>query len=154
MPIKKIEDKNEEKKEDEKIEEKEASEKEKPKLEKFDISSLKKDDKKVGDIIENLSKEGMAKAKIGLILRDSYGVPKSKFLGKKIGKILEERKISPKLPEDFSNLINSSDKLKRHLEKNRQDKSAKRGFQLAEAKIKKLSNYYKKKGIIPGNWER
>src|SRR3989338_2460019 len=62
------------------------------KLEKLDLASLKKDDKKIGEVIENLSKEGLTKAKIGLVLRDSYGIPKSKFLGKKLGRILVERK--------------------------------------------------------------
>ena len=124
------------------------------KLEKLDLASLKKDDKKIGEVIENLSKEGLTKAKIGLVLRDSYGIPKSKFLGKKLGRILVERKISSGLPEDLLDLVNNSNKLKKHLEKNKQDKSAKRGLQLAEAKIKKLSNYYKKRAVIPGNWER
>ena len=130
------------------------SEKEEVKLEKLDMSSLRKDDKKILDAIEKLSKEGLTKAKIGMVLRDSYGVPKSKFIGKKIGKALKERGIGSNIPEDLSNLINHSDNLKKHLEKNKQDKSANRGLQLAEAKIKKLSSYYKKRRIIPETFKR
>ncbi len=131
-----------------------VSEKEKPKLEKLDISALKKEDKKIFEVIEKLAKEGISKSKIGLILRDSYGVPKSKFIGKKIGVTLKEKGMESDIPEDFSDLLKRSDELRRHLDKNKQDKSAKRGLQIVESKIKKLSYYYKKKKIIPESWKR
>ena len=44
---------------------------------------LKQDIKEVEAIIVKLAKQGLAPGRIGLVLRDGYGIPKSKLLGKK-----------------------------------------------------------------------
>ena len=43
--------------------------------------------------------------------------------------------------------------LKKHLEKNHKDQSAKRGLQLTESKIKRVVKYYKKNKKIPMDWK-
>jgi len=43
--------------------------------------------------------------------------------------------------------------LRVHLERNKKDYQSYRGLELAESKIRKLAKYYKKKGLIPGNWK-
>src|SRR5262245_10449620 len=45
-------------------------------------------------IVVDLAKKGESPAKIGLILRDTHGVPKAKLLGKKITHILKEHGIA------------------------------------------------------------
>ena len=87
------------------------------------------------------------------ILRDTYGVPDvRRILNKKIGKILEENKLKPKLPEDLVALIKKQLNILKHLESNKKDMPAKRGLQLTENKINKLIKYYKREGILDKDW--
>ncbi len=87
-----------------------------------------------------LAKEGNGPSKIGLILRDSYGIPLSKQItGKKITKILKEKNLLKALPEDLLALIKRSIAIRKHLEKNNKDETAKRGLTLTENKIKALA---------------
>ena len=39
------------------------------------------------------------------------------------------------------------------MEKNKKDYVAKRGLQLTESKIKRLTKYYKRVGKLPENWK-
>lgn len=105
-------------------------------------------------LVSKLAKEGKSTSEIGLILRDSYGVPDVKNLLKKsITKILEEKKVQPDVPEDLMNLIKKSVKIKTHLEENGQDKVSKRGLSLTEAKINRLVKYYKRNGRLSKDWK-
>ena len=91
---------------------------------------------------------------IGLILRDSYGIPSIKdILGKGVSKVLSEHNLLEELPEDLLNLIKKSVMLKKHSEENKQDKTAKRGTQLTESKINRLIKYYKKTNVLPNDWK-
>jgi len=99
----------------------------------------------VAKIILELHNKGYAPAKIGLILRDSYGISNVKALtGKKISKILEEKGLKLE-KQDLHDLLEREKKLKKHLEKNKKDTRAKRGFQLTKAKVKRLRDYYSRK---------
>jgi small subunit ribosomal protein S15 len=105
-------------------------------------------------LIVKLAKEGNAPSKIGLILRDSYGIPLSKQItGKKITKILKEKKLLKNLPEDLLSLIKRSISLRKHLEKNPKDETAVRGLTLTENKIKALADYYKKTKRLAVDWK-
>ena len=108
----------------------------------------------VESIIVKLAKQGLQPAKIGLILRDTYGIPLSKTItGKSISKTLEEKKLLPKEPSEITNLIKRADKLKKHYQKNKHDVVSKRGLQLTEAKIRRLAKHYKKKGVLDKKWK-
>ncbi len=110
--------------------------------------------KEVEQIIIKLAKEGLTSAKIGLKLRDVYGIPDAKIItGKKISKILEENNLMPEIPFDLLDLMRKSVKIRKHLESNNKDLKNKRSLQLTEAKILRLSKYYKKKGKLPKNWK-
>jgi len=114
---------------------------------------LRYSDKEVEQLIIKLSKQDNTQSKIGTILRDTYGVPDvRRILNKKIGKILEENKLKPKLPEDLVALIKKQLNILKHLESNKKDMPAKRGLQLTENKINKLIKYYKKEGILDKGW--
>lgn len=111
-------------------------------------------DNEVEMLILKLAKEGKTSSQIGIILRDTYGVPYIKGLtGKKLTKILEENKVSPKIPEDVIALIKKSIKLRKHIEKNAKDESTIRGLVLTESKIKRLVKYYKRVGKLPEGWK-
>jgi small subunit ribosomal protein S15 len=89
-------------------------------------------------------------ANIGLILRDSYGVPLVKTItGKKVTAILRENTllINP-LPEDLTNLIRKSLLLRSHMEQNKKDMHNKRNLQCMESKVYRLVKYYKRTGLL------
>ena len=107
----------------------------------------------IKDLITKLFKEGNSISEIGTILRDQYGVPSVKATaGKTVSQILSAEKMLPKWPEDFMNLLKKAVKLMKHMEKNKSDKHNKRILQLTEAKIRRLTRYYKKTGVISSTW--
>lgn len=100
-----------------------------------------------------LYNEGYEPSMIGMILRDRYGIPSIKQVtGKKLMDILIENGIKPKYPEDLKALIKKALKLRKHLEIHKKDLHNLRGLQLIEAKIWRLSSYYKEKGYLPADW--
>jgi len=105
-------------------------------------------------LVIKLAKEGNPPSRIGTILRDQYAIPLVKpITGKTITEILKEAELAPTIPEDLGNLLKKAARLAVHLEKNRKDLHNKRALQLIEAKIYKLSRYYKREGILPQNWK-
>ena len=101
-----------------------------------------------------LAKEGNSPSRIGTILRDQYAIPLVKpITGKTIVKILKEAELASAMPEDLGSLLKKADRLAVHLEKNKKDLHNKRALQIVEAKIHKLSKYYKHEGALPPNWK-
>jgi len=101
-----------------------------------------------------LAKEGNSPSRIGTVLRDQYAIPLVKpITGKTITKILQEADLAPAIPEDLANLIRKAQGLAVHMERNRKDLHNKRAMQMIEAKIHKLSRYYKREGVLPPNWK-
>lgn len=110
--------------------------------------------KEVEMLITKLAKEGKSASRIGLELRDRYGVPDVKTLtGKKVNKILEEKKLNSNIPEDLMALMKKSIKIRSHLENNHHDQPANRGLKLTESKIKRLIKYYKNAKKLPIEWK-
>ncbi|HDN74201.1 30S ribosomal protein S15 [Archaeoglobales archaeon ex4484_92] len=104
--------------------------------------------------VVELYNEGLEPSQIGMVLRDRYGVPSVKQVtGKKILRILRENGVEMKYPEDLKALIKRALRLRKHLEVHKKDKHNRRGLQLIEAKIWRLSNYYKEKGVLPKDWK-
>jgi small subunit ribosomal protein S15 len=103
--------------------------------------------------VAEMASKGMTASRIGLTLRDQYGVPSVKTLtGKKVDEILRENKLSPKFPDDVMALIKRAVNLGKHLEKNKKDLINQRGLHNIESKIKRLTDYYKRKNIIAKDW--
>ncbi|MBN2454077.1 30S ribosomal protein S15 [Candidatus Woesearchaeota archaeon] len=104
-------------------------------------------------IIAKLAKEGKTPSKIGLILRDAYGIPDIKLVTKKsITKIMEEKKLLPQIPEDLMALIRKKILITKHFEANKHDMPSKRGLQLTDSKMLRLIKYYKNSGRLPKDW--
>ena len=104
--------------------------------------------------IVKLAKDGHSLSQIGTILRDQYAIPLVKpITGKSISGILEAARMSPSMPEDLANLIKKAQGLAVHMDKNPKDLHNKRAMQVIEARIHKLSRYYKREGILPQNWK-
>lgn len=66
---------------------------------------------------------------------------------------MKDAGLSPSIPEDFEMLLKKAASLRTHLEKNKKDIHNKQSLHLIEAKIHKLSRYYKNKGAIPQDWK-
>ncbi len=114
---------------------------------------LLKEKEVIKKIIE-LKKEEKSKPEIGLILRDSYGVPSIRLTtGKKLQEILEENKFSEAYPEEMMNLIKKAVNLRKHLNQNKKDFHNKRSLQLTESKIRRMGKYYIKEKKLPEKWK-
>ncbi|MGB9748846.1 MAG: 30S ribosomal protein S15 [Candidatus Woesearchaeota archaeon] len=120
---------------------------------KSSLSWIRYKPKEIELLVVKLAKQGESCAKIGLILRDTYGIPSTKVVcGKSILQILKEKNIAPEIPEDLVALMRKYLQVKKHLENNKHDYTAKRGLQITESKIFKLIRYYKSVGKLPANW--
>lgn len=107
----------------------------------------------IKDIIRKLAKEGVPATRIGLILRDEYGVPLAKpYLGKTIGQFLEEEKLAPRFPDDLLSLIKKAVGMRNHLRSNKADLHNKVKLSHVESKIHRLVKYYRGKGKVPEGW--
>jgi len=104
---------------------------------------LKYTDEEVKQIILKLANKGMTAEKIGLALRDQYGIPKVKLYGFKIKEILEEK---GKFEEPTNlNLQKKLEKIIGHVSKNKGDKKAGRALIITKAKLKKRKEYAEKR---------
>lgn len=105
-------------------------------------------------LVLRLAKEGNNPSRIGIILRDQYGVPLVKpIVGKSITEIMKENEMAPSIPEDLEVLLRKAARLHAHLERNRSDRYNKRALQVIEAKIRSLGEYYKRKRVLPQDWK-
>ena len=101
-----------------------------------------------------LAKDGLSPSRIGQTLRDDYGVPLVKpLLGKSLGRVLAEGKVSPKIPQDLQDLIERAKRVQMHLQSHKSDKKNVHSLELVEAKIYRLSKYYKGIGAIPSDFK-
>ena len=117
-------------------------------------SWVRYDKKELEQIIIKLRNQEKTQSEIGLILRDTYGVPDVRpVLGKKLGKFLKENKLEGELPEDLINLIKKDILIMKHRETNKKDMPSKRGLILTESKINRLVKYYKKTGKLDKDWK-
>ncbi|GHJ83998.1 hypothetical protein NliqN6_0400 [Naganishia liquefaciens] len=104
----------------------------------------------VCDQIFKLARRGLSPSQIGVILRDSHGVPQVKFItGNKILRILKSNGLNPSIPEDLYHLIKKAVSVRKHLERNRADKDSKFRLILIESRIHRLARYYIKKQQLP-----
>jgi|TARA_B100002003_G_C13985765_1_gene476528 small subunit ribosomal protein S15 len=110
--------------------------------------------KEIELLITKLAKDGKSASEIGLVLRDSYGIPSVKVVCKKtITEITKENKLLPDFPDDLTALIRRSVLIRKHLEENHKDQDGKRGLTLTESKIKRLVKYYKRTGKVSSDWK-
>jgi len=104
---------------------------------------LKYSEEEVKSIILKLANKGLTSEKIGLTLRDQYGIPKVKLYNLKIKKVIEEK---GKFEEPtIKNLEIKLDKIVKHYKKNKGDKKAERSMIITKAKFKKIKEYQENK---------
>lgn len=101
---------------------------------------LKMSEDELKSIILKLSEKYQV-AKIGLILRDQYGVPTAKVYGKKLKAYLEELGINSNA--EYENAVKKVESLKEHLKNNITDKHAKHKLQKVQSHLNKVRKYFK-----------
>jgi small subunit ribosomal protein S15 len=105
-------------------------------------------------LIVQFSKDGLGPSEIGVKIRDQHAIPLAKpILGKNITHILTENGIFTELPEDLSQLVKKAIGLQKHLRAHNTDRRNIRSLELIEAKIHRLSKYYKRIGKLQRNWK-
>ena len=115
---------------------------------------LNKKPKEIELVIVKLAKEGNTASKIGITLKDAYGIPDTKvLLNKSISQVLKDKGLEKEIPEDLMALIKKTIKIRSHMEENSQDKVAKRGLQINDSKINRLVKYYKKTNKLAEDWK-
>ena len=108
----------------------------------------------IENTIAQLASGGKGSSEIGMILRDRYGVPDVTLVtGKKIGQILQEKNVVPKVPEDIQSIILNVLDLNKHLLKNKKDVHNKRSLNNMISKIRRLEKYYHREGVLPEDWK-
>jgi small subunit ribosomal protein S15 len=87
-------------------------------------------------------------------MRDEYGIPLLKtIMDKTITEIRSENGIKQDMPEDLNQLVQKALALQRHLRSHNTDNRNVRALELIEAKIHRLSKYYKRNEKIPKDWK-
>ena len=115
---------------------------------------MKRSPEWVEEKVVELAKIGTSQSMIGLILRDQYGVPLvNQITGKSISQILKENNLGGGFPEDLMNLMRQAVKIRKHMEEHKKDLHGKFGLQKIEAKIHRLSKYYRNNGVIDPTWK-
>lgn len=107
----------------------------------------------IEEMILKFTKEGKSTSEIGIILRDSYGIPSVKDVtGERINEILKRNGQAKEYPEDLMNLIRRAVNIRDHLVENPKDLHSKRGLTIIESRIRRLGSYYVKEGELPEGW--
>ncbi len=110
--------------------------------------------KEMEELVVKYTKDGLTPSQIGNKLRDQHSIPLIKPITKKsIGEILEENDLKAEMPEDLENIVNKAVGLQKHLKENKGDYRNVRSLELLEAKVHRLSVYYKRIERIPKNWK-
>jgi small subunit ribosomal protein S13e len=103
--------------------------------------------------VAKLSKRGLQPSQIGVLLRDEQGIAQVKAVtGKKILRVLKAEGLAPTLPEDLYHLIKKAVSVRKHLERNRNDKDSKFRLILVESRIHRIARYYKTARALPPHW--
>ena len=117
-------------------------------------SWVKQDPKEIEELVIKYAKDGNTPSQIGIKLRDQHAIPLVKpIINKTISDILDQNDLKSEIPEDLNNIVIKAVGLQKHLKSNKNDRRNIRSLELIEAKVHRLSVYYKKIGRIPKNWK-
>lgn len=115
---------------------------------------VKQKSDEIEELVVKYAKEGLRPSEIGIKLRDQYSIPLTRQIVKKsITGILDQRGVKPDMPEDLNNLVTKALGLQKHLKAHKSDRRNVRSLELLEAKVHRLSSYYKEIGRIPKTWK-
>ena len=106
------------------------------------------------EIVRGLARKGVPPSKIGLILRDQYGVPSFKAqTGMKLMVFLRKENLYKGFPEDLLSLLRKAVRMHQHLQEHKRDVHNKVRYEHLVSQINTLLRYYKRKGLVPKDWK-
>lgn len=112
------------------------------------------DKQEIVSIVTKMAKEGVPPAKIGIALRDKYGVPDVRqILGVRLITFLKKEGLAGQYPSDFLDLIKRAVKMNKHLKNAKKDVHNKTKYLHVVSKINRLAKYLKKEGVLPKDWK-
>ncbi len=112
-----------------------------------------RDSNEIKDLIRKMIKEGAQQSKIGILLRDRYGVPNVNIaLGVSLETFLKNENLLPIYPENLLNLMKKAAKMRAHLTICKKDVQNKVKLSHVESKIARLVKYYTKTRKLPAGW--
>ncbi len=115
---------------------------------------LELSDDQIVRLVVDYAKQGMHQAQIGQKLKNEHSVPYIKqVFGKRLTNILNENGFKAEIPQDMMDLLTKAINLRRHLDRNHNDTHNRTSLHRVEAKIWRLSNYYKDNGKLPSDWK-
>ncbi|MBI5377334.1 MAG: 30S ribosomal protein S15 [Thaumarchaeota archaeon] len=115
---------------------------------------VKQNTQEIEELVLKYAKDGLTTSEIGVKLRDQYAIPLVRAITKKsVTEILEQKGIKQEMPEDLNNIVRKALGLQKHLKTHTSDRRNVRSLELLEAKVHRLSLYYKKIGRIPKTWK-
>ena len=121
-------------------------------MKKKDASWVSYEKDEVEALVAKMAKEGTGPAKIGLILRDQYGIPDVRQFDVKIGKIVQEE-TNPEVPADLHSLLSQAVSVHAHMAGNKKDKNGRHALDNIESKVRRLGKYYIRKKRLPSDWK-
>lgn len=108
----------------------------------------------VEELITKYAKDGLTPSQIGIKLRDQHAIPLVRpIIGRTLTDVLTEHDLLTEIPEDLNNIVNTAVGLQKHLKVHNGDRRNVRSLELIEAKVHRLSTYYKRIGRIPQKWK-
>ena len=118
------------------------------------LEGMALNDEQIVKLVVDYAKQGMKQAQIGQTLKDEHAVPYVRqVFGKRLGVILKENGFNQDIPSDMMDLLTKAINLRRHIERNHNDTHNKTSLHRVEAKIWRLSNYYRQNGQLPSDWK-
>ena len=100
------------------------------------------------------AKDGNTQSRIGIILRDQFGIPLVKpIVGKSVKEIIKDAGMTTDIPEDLNNMIQKATIIRRHLAKNKSDAVNKRSAELIISKVRRSAKYYIADGLLSKDWK-
>ena len=112
------------------------------------------DKAKIEEIVIKMAKEGVPAARIGLTMRDQYGIANLRaILGMSLYAFLKNENAAPEYPEDLLNLIKKAVRMSGHMKNSGKDVHNKVKLSHVESKIQRLVRYYTKEGVLPKGWK-
>lgn len=108
----------------------------------------------IKEAILKMAREGATPARIGLVMRDQYGVANLRAqLGMSLKAYLTKEKVLGEYPEDLLNLIKKAVRMTGHIKSSKNDVHNQVKLGHVESKIQRLVKYYSSKGMLPSGWK-
>ena len=112
-------------------------------MEKLDKPTwVKMKEPELKNLIAELAEKN-SPSKVGMILRDQYGIPTTKVFGKKLKAYFKELGIE--VNEDLENAESKVEGLKEHMKNNITDRKAKHKLQRAQSRLNITRKYFARK---------